>query len=343
MRKPGHLILISISLLLVITRGAAAEDAVAALSKTSQLPAYLLEMPESVSDILIADAASSSMRRFVRSGDSIVEKDQRYMSIGLNGMGKQRAWDRKTPLGVYFITEVIDTSKLHEKYGVAAYALDYPNAWDRQKKRTGSGIWLHGVDRRNPDRPPRDTDGCLALSNEEISLLENVLEPHVTPVIVARELTWATPDELKNMRREFRLVLDIWKDSLARGDLDTYLSLYADDFRYRDMDKDEWSSYRTDEFESRPLNGMRIDNVMLLADPEEQDLYISRFSQVLYTDSGPLKTTKRLYWRRSANKRWEIVLEDSERAKGSSDGRFTVSFGRSPPAATRSSGRSIVP
>ncbi len=343
MRKFRHLILLPMALLLALSRGAAAEDAIAALSKTSQLPAYLLEMPESVSDILIADVASASMRRFVRSGDSIIEKDRRYMSIGLNGIGKERAWDRKTPLGVYFITEVIDTSKLHEKYGVAAYALDYPNAWDRQKQRTGSGIWLHGVDRKNPDRPPRDTDGCLVLPNEEISLLKGVLEPHVTPVIVARKLVWATPDELNNMRLEFRLVLDIWKDSVASGDLDTYLSLYADEFKYREMDRDKWSAFRTGVFESRPLNGMKIDNVMLLADPEEPNLFLSRFTQVLFTDSGPVKTTKRLYWRRSEDKRWEIVSEDSEQAISRSNKRFAVSFRRSPPDATRTSGRSIVP
>jgi murein L,D-transpeptidase YafK len=331
------------TLLLALARGAAAEDAIAALSKTSQLPAYVLEMPEAVSDILIADVATASMRRFVRSGDQIVEKDRRYMSIGLNGTGKQRAWDRKTPLGVYFITEKIDTSRLHEKYGVAAYALDYPNSWDRQNHRTGSGIWLHGVDRRNPNRPPRDTDGCLALPNEEISLLANVLEPHVTPVIVARELEWATPAELRDRRLEFRLALDIWRDSLVRGDLDTYLSLYADDFQYRDMNKDEWSAYQTGAIESRRLNGIKIDNLMLLADPEEADLFLSRFTQVSLTDKGPVKTTKRLYWRRAEDQRWEIVSEDSEKARSSQKQRFAVSFRRGPHEAGSSSGRSIAP
>jgi murein L,D-transpeptidase YafK len=343
MRISRHLLLIPVALLLALTRGALAEDGVASLAKTSQLPAYLLEMPDSVSDILIADAASASLRRFVRSGDNIIEKDQRYMSIGLNGTGKERAWDRKTPLGVYFITERIDTSKLHEKYGVAAYALDYPNAWDRQKQRTGSGIWLHGVDSRNPGRPPRDTDGCLVLLNEEISLLADALEPHVTPVIVARELVWATPDELRNMRLEFRLVLDIWKKSLAKGDLDTYLSLYADEFKYRDMDKDKWSTYRTGVFESKPLNGVTIEDVMLLADPEEPNLFLSRFTQVLLTGTGPVKTTKRLYWRHSQDKSWKIVSEDSEEVQSHRKGRFAVSFRRSPPAATRPSERSIVP
>jgi murein L,D-transpeptidase YafK len=298
-------------LLLVLTRIATAEDAVAALGKTSQLPAYLLEMPESVSDILIADAASATLRRFVHSGDLIVEKDQRYMSIGLNGAGKQRAWDRKTPLGVYFITERLDTSKLHDKYGVAAYPLDYPNAWDRQMNRTGSGIWLHGVDHKNPDRPPLDTDGCLALPNEEILLLADVLEPLVTPVIVAREVVWATPGELEKTRLEFRLVLDIWKNSLASGDLQTYLSLYADDFQYREMDKDEWSSYRLGVFETRRLADVTISNVMLLADPEEPNLFLSRFTQVLMTGAGPVTTTKRLYWRRDEGNHWAIVSEDS--------------------------------
>jgi len=288
------------------------DDAVATLSSTSRLPAYLLEMPDSVSDIFIADAASATLRRFVHSGDNIVEMDQRYMSIGLNGTGKERAWDRKTPLGVYFITESLDTSALDDKYGVAAYPLDYPNAWDRQKQRTGSGIWLHGVDRKNPVRPPLDTDGCLALPNEEISLLADILEPLVTPVIVARQVVWATSAELENTRLEFRLVLDIWKNSLARGDLKTYLSLYANDFMYRDMDKDEWSSYRLGVFEARHLDGVSIDNVMLLADPEEPELFLSRFTQILITDSGPVTTIKRLYWRRRQEaSRWEIVSEDS--------------------------------
>lgn len=303
--------LIITMLLLVLTRIATADDAVAALGKTSQLPAYLLELPDSVSNILIADAASATLRHFVHSGDKIVEKDQRYMSIGLNGAGKERAWDRKTPLGVYFITERLDTSKLNDRYGVAAYPLDYPNARDRQRQRTGSGIWLHGVDHKNPNRPPLDTDGCLALPNEEILLLADVLEPLVTPIIVAREVVWATPGELETTRLEFRLALDTWKNSLASGDLKTYLSLYADDFQYREMDKDEWSSYRLGVFEARQLQGVSIENVMLLADPEEPNLYLSRFTQVLLMDAGPVTTTKRLYWRRDEGNRWEIVSEDS--------------------------------
>jgi len=287
------------------------DDSATVPTVVNRMPAYFLEVPESVTNILIADTGSATMYRFVRSGDRIVELDQRYMSIGRNGVSKKRAWDKKTPLGIYFITERLDTSKLHDKYGVAAFPLDYPNAWDRFNKLTGDGIWLHGVDHNSPDRPPLDTDGCLALPNEELLRLVDSLTPLVTPVIVARELDWASPADLDNLRLEFRLALEMWRASLEQGDLLTYLSLYDPDFRYRDMNRDAWSSYRRDVFEARLLSGVTLDDVMLVADPETPELYLSRFTQVLATESGPVTTTKRLYWHRTDDSQWRIISEDA--------------------------------
>ena len=146
------------SLAYLLPGGDAIADTAAVPVSNDLLPGYLLEVPDTVSDILIADTSTATMHRFVRTSAGITLEDERYMSIGQAGAGKQKAWDRKTPLGVYFITESLDTSKLHDKYGVAAFPLDYPNAWDRFNKRTGYGIWLHGVDHNNPERPPLDTD-----------------------------------------------------------------------------------------------------------------------------------------------------------------------------------------
>lgn len=296
---------------LVTTSVGASDSSLVVNEVATHRPAWLIEVPESVTDILVAETDAATMRRFARAGDAIIEVDHRYMSIGQNGPGKEKAWDRRTPLGVYFITESLDTSKLHDKYGVAAFPLDYPNAWDRFNERTGYGIWLHGVDQNNPDRPPLDTDGCLALPNDELLKLMGRLEPLVTPVIVTREMRWSHAAHVNELRLEFRLALELWRDSLARGDVLDYLALYADDFRYRDMQRSEWSAYRINVFEARKLKSVELENVMLIADPEVPDLYLSRFTQVLATDSGPVRTTKRLYWRRTEGRRWQIVSEDS--------------------------------
>lgn len=273
------------------------------------MPAYFLEIPDNVDDVLVAIADSATMYRYSRNGSRIVEQDQRYMSIGTNGVGKQRAWDKKTPLGVYFITERLDTTRLHDKYGVAAFPLDYPNAWDLHNKRTGDGIWLHGVDHKNPERPPLDTDGCLSLPNEEILALANDLKPLSTPVVVARELRLATESELEKTRLEFRLALDMWRESQEQGDITAFLSMYAEEFSYREMDKAEWGSWRMAAFDVNPLSSVRISNLMLMADPEVDDLYLSRFTQVIETKNGPITTVKRLYWKRSAGNVWQIVSE----------------------------------
>ena len=286
-------------------------ESVDELPQPDQMPSFLLEVPGSVSDVLIADTGSATLYRLTVSGNRVVAKDQRYMSIGQNGAGKERAWDRKTPLGVYFITERLDTSKLDRKYGQAAFALDYPNAWDGYRQRTGYGIWLHGVDPGLPRRPPRDTDGCLSLPNEDLLSLAPYLQSMRTPVIVAREVHWLDPDQLEQNRIEFRIALDMWRQSLEQQDLVAYLALYDDEFRQNGMEKSEWSAYRFGVFSARTLSGIEISDVLLLADPEEPDLYLSRFNQVLIGSDGPVTTTKRLYWKRRPNAQWRIVSEDN--------------------------------
>jgi len=309
-RAIGVTILIAMSFALTGQRLARADAAMVA-EPVARYPAWLLQVPESVHDILVAETDTATMHRFTSSGGQIVEADQRYLSIGQNGVGKERAWDRRTPLGVYFVTESLDTSKLHEKYGIAAFPLDYPNAWDRHNQRSGDGIWLHGVDRHGGRRPPRDTDGCLALPNADLLGLVDRLEPFVTPLIVTRKMQWTLPTDLQRLRTELNGALERWRSSLERGDLVDYLSLYADDFSYRDMDRLRWSAWRLNVFHARNLQGVELKDVLLLADPEESGLYLSRFTQVLATAEGTVTTTKRLYWRRGNGNEWQIVTEDS--------------------------------
>ena len=61
---------------------------------------------------------------------------------------------------------------------------------ERRLGRTGYGIWIHGMDRRNGQRPRLDTDGCIALPNERLLALEDTFEVNVTPVIVGAALDW---------------------------------------------------------------------------------------------------------------------------------------------------------
>ncbi len=273
-----------------------------------QEPAYMLQVPASVDTILVAETEASTLHRFDR--DSILA-GKSYMSIGENGVGKQRPWDRRTPLGIYFVTEQLDTQSLHERYGLAAFPLDYPNIWDRTNRRGGDGIWIHGVTPNGGRRPSLDTDGCIALPNEDLLAIEDQLVPLVTPVIVTRKIRWASPEQITARRAELASALETWVNSFRAGNLHRYLSLYANDFQYRGMSRQDWAAYRLETFSKAPVREFELQDVLLLADPEDNDLYLSRFRQHIVYDERTIVTIKRLYWRRTDDGKFQIVAEDN--------------------------------
>ncbi len=281
------------------------------LAAREQLPAYLLQLPAALETILVAEADTSTLHRFTVAAGRIEQHDERYMSIGENGVDKKRPWDRPTPLGIYFVTEQLDTSKLHERYGPVAFPLDYPNIRDRQKRRGGDGIWIHGVTSKGGRRPPRDTDGCIALPNDELLALQEQLLPTITPVIITRQIRWQGPDEIATTRDALSAALESWAASHRDGDLHRYLSLYAEDFVYRGMTRKDWSAFRLQSFSNAPVSQLELQDVLMLADPEEAGLYLTRFKQRIVTNDRTVTTTKRLYWRANTKGELRIVAEDN--------------------------------
>lgn len=275
------------------------------------IPAYLIRLPESVSTVFVAETSVAEFHRFDNVGDGgILFRGGSYLSIGANGDGKQRAGDQRTPLGIYFVTEQLDTSRLHEKYGITAFVLDYPNVLDRQANRTGDGIWIHGVDARGGKRPPLDTDGCLAIPNEELASLEKLFVSNTTPVIVGRTMKWLRKEEIDALRAELEAAVAAWSASFSSGDMHAHLSLYGEDFRHWELDKSEWAELLLATVGVRPITAAAVSDLLLLADPIDDGLYLSRFRLAVTEGNQTFVSTKRLYWRRSPNGPLRIVAED---------------------------------
>ena len=277
----------------------------------ADLPGSFIEIPDNVTTVLVAETGTSTLHRFTRVDGMLRRAESSYMSIGENGVGKERAWDRRTPLGIYFINDRLDTSRMHDRYGVLALPLDYPNAWDLRRERTGDGIWLHGVDPNGGKRPPLDTDGCLALPNDDLLALDPYVQMLVTPVIITRELDFIPEEARGEIREKLLESMEQWSDSFRDGRWQAYFELYAEDFSFRGLPRDRWQAYRIGAAATRPLEDFMIDDVIVLADPEEPDLFLSRFRQSITDAQGTIRTTKRLYWRREADGSFRIVAEDN--------------------------------
>jgi len=160
-----------------------------------KVPAQLRYLSSSVRKVVVVDAQKSRLYVLAYQPDnSGMEKLQVvfdvYVSIGSQGMGKGREGDAKTPIGVYFIQKHLTDPMLPDLYGSGALTLDYPNPIDKQLKRTGSGIWLHGSPSQQYARPPTATDGCVVLANDDMTRLIRLGVQMDTPVIIAESLSW---------------------------------------------------------------------------------------------------------------------------------------------------------
>jgi len=276
------------------------------------VPAWLVRLPESTPTVFVAETSSSAFHRFDRTENGVAEIRQDYMSIGQAGIGKERSGDRRTPLGIYFVTEQLDTSRLHEKYGVTAFPLDYPNAWDRRLGRTGDGIWVHGVDRSGGVRSPLDTDGCIALPNDRLRELEQNFEPNITPVLIGTEIAWTEAETLAEIRDVLERAVADWAGSLRKGDMFTWLELYDETFEHWGMNKAQWSAFNVETLGKRDISDVAVSNLLLLGDPAEEGLYLSRFRlEISEGATRKVISMRRMYWRRSESGAFRIVAEDS--------------------------------
>ncbi len=73
----------------------------------------------------------------------------------------------------------------------------------------------------------------------------------------------------------------------------------------------EWESFRLQSFEQRGAFEITLDELLLLADPEEEGLVLSRFFETISGSTEESRTIKRLYWRRNGDGEWRIVAEDN--------------------------------
>jgi hypothetical protein len=77
------------------------------------------------------------------------------------------------------------------------------------------------------------------------------------------------------------------------------------------MNRSEWEYFRVQSVEQTPVSDIIISDVLLLEDPEEPGLYLSRFRQAIIDGERRVETIKRLYWRRDAQGALRIVAEDN--------------------------------
>lgn len=265
-------------------------------------PAPVLQLAKSQTHVLLVDMARS--RLFVYANDLGRPRyvTDFYVSLGLNGAEKRAEGDQKTPLGVYRVTS--RRAQLPDFYGPGAFPIDYPNDWDKIQGRKGHGIWLHGTPSTTYARPPRATDGCIVLTNEDFDRLSKYVDVSHTPVVIVDRLEWRDPRRLDSQRDELLAAVNRWKSDWESRDAERYFSHYATGFR----GLESWKAQKRKVNAGKEWIKVGMDDVSLFAYPGMQDVMVVTFTQDYRSNNLSNRTHKRLYWIREDG-RWRILHE----------------------------------
>ncbi len=230
-----------------------------------------------------------------------------YVTIGKLGTEKVYEGDQRTPIGVYFVQADLPREKLADLYGIGAYPLSYPNEWDRRNKRTGSGIWLHGTPSNTYSRPPRASNGCVVLANEDLKKLSGYLKIGVTPVIISNSLEVMKEND-QTEREALQEQIEQWRKDWANLDTAAYLSHYAPDFASGNMDYASWASQKKLVNSAKSWIKVGLDKVSIFTYPGRSDMAVVNFEQDYSSNNLSNRMKKRQYWIKQDN-RWQIIYE----------------------------------
>ena len=198
--------------------------------------------------------------------------------------------------------------QLSDFYGSGAYPINYPNVWDRLSKRTGHGIWLHGLPKGVAKRPQLDSDGCVVIDNPTLEAFGENIRTGESLIILAESLVWLAPGTVQPSS-DILEALELWQQSWNEKDNETYLSMYHDEFTDSRRNLTQWKRYKTRVNNSKQFIDVKLSELSVVAYPGEENLVAARFYQRYNSDNFSWKGWKQLLWRRNGAGQWQILYE----------------------------------
>lgn len=276
-----------------------------------RIPSPLVKLSPHQKHVIVVDASQSRLYLFEnRDGVPRLVHDF-YATIGKKGVMKHEEGDQKTPLGVYFVTGFINPKELPDLYGDGAFPIDYPNAWDQRNGRTGYGIWLHGTPSDTYSRPPRDSNGCVIVSNRDLNTMAPYIHSGTTPVVLTRDIKWLSVADWKARQKKFDRFVDQWRRDWESRDADLYLSHYSPKYSGLGKDYESWVEYKRRVNSSKKFINIDISDKSMFLYPGEDGLLVVTFRQEYKSNDTHRQFVKRQYWRMEKDGTWKIVYEGS--------------------------------
>jgi murein L,D-transpeptidase YafK len=272
------------------------------------VPRYLLQLRPDQKHAVVVDTQKARLYLYQNDGGTPRFVADYYISHGKLGSEKVREGDKKTPVGVYHVTASLPRQKLTDFYGSGAFPISYPNEWDKRMGRNGHGIWLHGTPSDTFSRPPKASDGCVVLANQDLDALASNLQVGLTPVIISNSIEWLSLDDWQAERQALLAMIEEWRQDWESRDTDRYASHYSKRFMADGLDHQGWIEQKRKVNAGKTWIKVTPQNISMFRNPGKEDYVVVTFEQDYRSSNLSNLMKKRQYWMKEDG-RWKIIHE----------------------------------
>ena len=273
------------------------------------LPESIIQLADNIPYAFLIELSKSRLY-LVKNNNSVPEIiADFYVSIGKAGFNKKASGDNKTPIGVYKITSHLIDEDLPELYGNGAYPINYPNIWDKRRKKTGYGIWIHGVPRDVYSRPPLTSEGCIVTSNHTLRKLKPYTIIGKTPVVLVENIKWIKRNTWHQNKNSANKILEDWKETWESLDPHDFISQHSINFRSKKHDFEERVAHILRIIKNKTYIKVKIENLNLFYYPQNKNLIFSDFRQHYESNNYKTSSNKKLFWKKEKDGKWRILHE----------------------------------
>lgn len=216
---------------------------------------------------------SPKLKLYVLENGKWAERLNANSLVGSKGGNKQKEGDLATPIGVYTLEQRL--VGLNQYYGPLALTTSYPNLYDRLQKRTGYGIWIHGMP-LNGNREELNTRGCIAIENNLLKEVDQIVNHRDSLLITfANEIKEAKKEDLEIILSD----LFQWKEAWKNNAIDEYLSFYSEDFiRYDGQKYNAFAAVKRQIFNKGEEKNIQFSKINISPYPNEEGKNLFKIS-----------------------------------------------------------------
>lgn len=291
------------------------EEAIARLKSLRErpdprlVPRAVLQLRDDQKHVLMVDAKRSRLYVYEHRAGQLRFATDYYISQGKLGVDKFKEGDKKTPLGVYYITSHLPGTRLPDFYGPGALPINYPNEWDKVNGRGGSGIWLHGTASDTFSRPPLASDGCVVLANDDLRELFQSVEVGKTPVVISEHVEFVDQAKRDADRKMALGLVEAWRSALAGRDAVRLLAHYSTRFKTpRGEDLNAWFVKQRHALAQAAALPGPVRDATFFFYPGQTNTLVATFTLQNAAGKNRQSVRQRQYWSKEGAA-WKIVSE----------------------------------